>query len=455
MINRRKFIKQLSLTGGGIILSPLFSSRLLSKPMIQYFAIHEFIENNPDAVFIMRTDVGEKTDAAAIKQVGLDFGGSVFINTEDETKGVPLDHAFAIKPNLTSWRWDAGDSPFVENMGIITDVNFVEGVIESMKSRSISADDIYIREVNGSENMDEGGYSAMAARTGADVQVIGESIKTISDDKVQWIDIPEGIFFTKLPYLKPINIPDSWLLNISKFKAHSMGLTLCAKNLQGSIVNNYQRHCDSYNVIKSEIDPNHVRENTFDLIKSNYDRHLADGVPRWDISGWDFTSGLGMETWASRCTDNNSALQAGLHIIEGVYGRDGNGFHRGPNDGKAWDYMSNIIVFGKNAFHVDIIGHWLGSHEPGNFGLFHIAKEHGLSTYLNPMDIPVYEWKPDATATLAQLTDFDEAQVKEILGIPPRIRVVELLPIGYPLDASPVNKNRLPLKKIVKYERWQ
>lgn len=50
---------------------------------------------------------------------------------------------------------------------------------------------------------------------------------------------------------------------------------------------------------------------------------------------------------------------------------------------------------------------------------------------------------------------FDEARVKEILSIPREIRVVELLPIGYPQDPSPVEKQRLPLAEIVKYERWQ
>ena len=51
--------------------------------------------------------------------------------------------------------------------------------------------------------------------------------------------------------------------------------------------------------------------------------------------------------------------------------------------------------------------------------------------------------------------DFDEAQTKDILEIPDEIRVVELLPIGYPEDPSPVLKKRLPLSDIVKYERWQ
>ena len=50
---------------------------------------------------------------------------------------------------------------------------------------------------------------------------------------------------------------------------------------------------------------------------------------------------------------------------------------------------------------------------------------------------------------------FDEAQVKDILAIPKAIRVIELLPIGYPEDPSPGEKKRLPLSEIVKYERWQ
>ncbi|MDP8213673.1 MAG: nitroreductase family protein [Candidatus Euphemobacter frigidus] len=50
---------------------------------------------------------------------------------------------------------------------------------------------------------------------------------------------------------------------------------------------------------------------------------------------------------------------------------------------------------------------------------------------------------------------FFEEQVKEILNIPPKIRVVQLLPIGYPRDPGPVEKRRLPLETIVKYERWE
>jgi nitroreductase len=49
---------------------------------------------------------------------------------------------------------------------------------------------------------------------------------------------------------------------------------------------------------------------------------------------------------------------------------------------------------------------------------------------------------------------FDENRVKEILGIPEKIRVVELMPLGYPAEPWAVEKKRLPMDRIVKYEHW-
>jgi nitroreductase len=49
---------------------------------------------------------------------------------------------------------------------------------------------------------------------------------------------------------------------------------------------------------------------------------------------------------------------------------------------------------------------------------------------------------------------FDEARVKEILGIPSPVRVVQLMPLGYPADPSAVSKSRLGLDTLMHYERW-
>lgn len=49
---------------------------------------------------------------------------------------------------------------------------------------------------------------------------------------------------------------------------------------------------------------------------------------------------------------------------------------------------------------------------------------------------------------------FYEDKVKEILGIPQDIRVVELLVLGYPTNPSSAHKDRLSIEEIVMHERW-
>jgi nitroreductase len=49
---------------------------------------------------------------------------------------------------------------------------------------------------------------------------------------------------------------------------------------------------------------------------------------------------------------------------------------------------------------------------------------------------------------------FDEGIVKRILGIPDAVRVVQLMPLGYPVDSSSVAKGRLGIDAILRFERW-
>ena len=74
--------------------------------------------------------------------------------------------------------------------------------------------------------------------------------------------------------------------------------------------------------------------------------------------------------------------------------------------------MTNYILFGLNPFYVDIIGHWIGGHEPGNFGLFHMAREDGRISTLNPANIKVYEWDPASGATYKHLSAFERHPLK-------------------------------------------
>ncbi len=411
MLNRRRFLKTAAVTAGGAAaLSPLQALGSRYQNSTGFFGLHDFVENHPESVFIMRTDVDVKTNNTAKLQAGLAFSRSVFV---PKANGVPLTSIIPIKPNLTCSQTGNATFPLEYGMGVVTDCEFTEGVIEGLKELGISGSQMYVREVNCPEDFGPRGWTAMAERTGVDIRDLDGGVDSIGSENIVWTATPEGLWYRRIPYLWPINADNTWMLNIAKFKTHGMGVTLCCKNVQGSISKPYQQHCatptSSMGMKAGDRNPNYSSE-----ITENYNRHLADGVPRWDRPGSNtWNSGIGMETWASRCTDNNIALQSkiGLHIVEGIYGRDGNGFMEGPNAGtintkEAWDYMTNIIIFGKNQIYVDNIGHWLAGHEPGNFGLFHLAKDRGMSKVLNPMNIPVYEWKADGTAVRTPLTEF-------------------------------------------------
>jgi hypothetical protein len=249
----------------------------------------------------------------------------------------------------------------------------------------------------------------MATRTGIDLQVLSAPVGSLPAGAVQWVDVPNGGWFNRLPFLWPVNAPGTYLINVAKLKTHAMGMTLCAKNLQGSICARYVEHCTYYGQAMN-IDYANVRSDANSVILANYDRHVAAGVPRWDRPGT--TGGLWQETWATRCLDNNSVTHPGLHVIEGIYGRDGH-FMDGPSaEGLATDYMTNVIVFGKDPFRVDVIGHWLGGHEPGDFGLFHLASERGMAPTLDPSRIPLYEWHADGSAMPATLASFTRTPLK-------------------------------------------
>ncbi len=49
---------------------------------------------------------------------------------------------------------------------------------------------------------------------------------------------------------------------------------------------------------------------------------------------------------------------------------------------------------------------------------------------------------------------FQTNKVKDVLGIPADIAVIELMPIGYPADRQE-SPRREPIEKIVCYEQWQ
>ena len=382
-----------------------------------YLSLHPFVEAHPEAVFIKRTSVSDKTDSEAKQREGLALAGSLF--APGDTPGIPLGAQLAIKANLTC---ASGQGNTDAGMGILTDKFFLEGMIEGLVSAGFPAEQAYIREGNWlgdgycSTEASTTGYPEMAQRTGVHLtdfatgkranQLYINSMEEGSE--VIWKDVPEGVVFKRIPYVAPFNAPDSWLLDVAKLKTHGMGLTLSAKNLQGMVVPPYTRFCEGVEATLEH--PTSMLDNFQPDLESHveelYEAHKAEGYPRWDRPGRTYDGGYGMEMWSQRTCDSLSVSPIGLAMVEGIYGRNGNAFLKGPGPGgSAEDFMMNVVIFGKNPFLVDIVGVWLAGHEPGNMGLFHIARERGLSPLLNPMDIPLYLWGEEPT--LVQLDTFE------------------------------------------------
>lgn len=467
MFSRRDFLTSSALLyAGAPALGPVPIFAAASKPS-GYFGVHPFVERHPEAVFIMRTQVDYKTNSAACKRAGLAFGRSIIVPMDDT--GVPVTHNIAAKPNLTAH--DAVDKKrgltLEDTMGIATDVFFVEGLFESLKELGVRGSRMHMRDVNGGGVIEPRGYVAMAERVGATVTPVRNDVKTRDDAKDAeafiWREVPGGVVSTQLPYLWPFNARNSWNLNVAKFKAHEMGLTLTAKNWQGSHPDPFQRYCGAWSDIaamqklEKAVNKEWIHPNVHQVVAADFRRHTQT-IPRWDTpdvlrsdpqynEAYYYTATC-MELWAHRTIDNHAASPMGLHIIEGIYGHDGD-FNNGPNpfgnennyDGRAWDYMTNVVLFGKNPYLVDLVGHWLGGHEPGNFGLFHIAMERGKLSVMNPMHIPVYEWQ-DGVAVRRPLTSFTRTPLRSFY-LHQRTREPLWHLCNEPFDYSKVSENRL------------
>lgn len=421
-MDRRSFVKSVAAAGIATSLSPVILAGT-RRAQNSYLKLHPFIENNPDAVFIKRTNVLEKTDTSQKKLEGLNFCKELF--TASDSDGIPFTHMLGIKPNLTC-TFGTGDT--VDGMGIRTDTAFMDGFLQGLVDLGYPGGNIAMREGNWAgdaycpDDRLVGGIKSVAEKLGAHLldfpsgRMIDQlSFETlIEEQEVTWLDVPNGVVLKRIGYMHPYNKQNSALINIAKFKAHGMGLTLCVKNLQGCIVSPLVRFCEG--VEETRRHPAHVQayfhDNMEDELQKSYLRHRNDGVPRWDRPGSGASGGWGMEAWANRTCDSHSVMIPGLHIIEGIYGRNGDGFNAGPGpNGKPEEFMSNYLIFGKNAFLVDIVGLWLGGHEPGNFGLFHIAKERGLIPFFNPRSVQLYSWDT-GVATLKPLEDFQRFPLK-------------------------------------------
>jgi len=220
-VSRRTFFKQLGGVGLATLAAPndwAFASAASVPAGAGAPGPPPFVEAHPEAVFIRRTKVAAKTDAEAIRREALAFARQVF--TLEKGPGISASPTVAIKPNLTSTKRTG------LTYAIITDTYAVEGLVDGLKDLGVDPGSIFIREGLHKEQATTG-YAEMALRAGVHY---GDDLARTPTT----LECPDGVVFRRTKYLGPFAYPDTFLINVAKHKTHSMGLTLCVKNLQGT-----------------------------------------------------------------------------------------------------------------------------------------------------------------------------------------------------------------------------
>ena len=374
----------------------------------KYFSPHPFIEQNPKAVFIRRTHAAHKMDAEAKRREGLRLAQAIFVARDDA--GVPITHRVILKPNVTSLASRTRNAE--ELWGTGTDPQFYEGLVLGLQQLGVSR--FHFIDSTSYADWNIRGLLDINDRLGVVTEDPERRMKHLREGwKTNWNTVPDGVVFKRIPHYAPVNEPDTWLLNIAKWKAHSMGLTQTVKNEQGLVAHPFTTFCGGWRAVlgvSDEVKPD-INPRVETLVNGFFERHRQLGYSRYDSRGSNGNGAqllpIDQEIWAHKTCDNMSTLTTGLAMVEGICGRDGDGFYVGD------DYLTNIVFFGKDKFRVDLIGLWLAGHEPGNVHLYRIAKERGLSDTFNPWEIPVYEWTDDGPVS-RQLTDFPRTPLKTV-----------------------------------------
>ena len=380
----------------------------LARGAQPFFGLHPFLEQNPKAVFIRRTHVPHKLDADAKRAEGLRLAQAIFVPRSEP--GVPVTHQIVLKPNATSLA--PIRRPAEENWGTGTDPQFYEGLVLGLKQLGLTKFTFVDSTSYASWNLR--GLLDINERLGIRTQDPERRPRHLRESwETTWSTVPEGVVFRRIPHYAPVNENGTWLLNIAKWKAHSMGLTLTVKNEQGLVAHPFTNFCAGWRAVlnaNEEVKPE-INPNVEKLVNAALERHRKMGYSRYDTVGsranGAFLRPIEQEIWAQKTCDNMSTLKTGLAMIEGISGRDGDGFHVGD------DYLANMVIFGKDKFRVDVIGLWLGGHEPGNVHLYRIARERGLTDTFCPWDIPVYEWT-DAGPVTRRLPDFPRTPLRTV-----------------------------------------
>ncbi|MCX6614428.1 MAG: DUF362 domain-containing protein, partial [Acidobacteria bacterium] len=201
------------------------------------FAVPPFVDAHPKAVFLKRTSVPSKTDGPAKLKEGLSFAREVLMPVDQA--GIPVGHRIILKPNFTSVR---NKRPDVENLGTGTDAEFYEGIVMGLKELGVKK--MSFLEANGFHTWNYRGLIDINERHGVEMNEPERRERNFRDSyEMTWTKVHDPVVYKRIPHFAPVNEPDTWLLNIAKWKSHGMCMTLSTKNLQGLVVKPFVRFC--------------------------------------------------------------------------------------------------------------------------------------------------------------------------------------------------------------------
>jgi uncharacterized protein (DUF362 family) len=243
-----------------------------------------------------------------------------------------------IKPNVV-WKMPA-------DSGVVTHPAFVGGLVDALRERGLSADDIVVAEGGGIEGDHDMAEFFTLAGYADELSSRGVELRDLNDDGSVEMALPGGRVLHTLHVARTIVGEERTIINVAKLKTHNFAaVTLCVKNMQGMLSPIHHRH-----------------------LCTRYPRYKGDDGVGVDLNLLDHPS-----RFFDKLMDLAQALHPDLHIIEGVVGRDGTGFQRGKN------IPMGIALAGINPLAVDTVGAMLMGLDPQEVGPLHAARERELT----------------------------------------------------------------------------
>ncbi|MBI2914825.1 MAG: DUF362 domain-containing protein [Firmicutes bacterium] len=382
-------------------------------------ALNPFVRANPDAVFIMKTELASTEDRQGFEEAGYRIVRALLRQApHDENGGVPGGCGVRegrpdpiIKPNVVDGNMTDHEGRPIPSDGVVTDVHFVAGITRFLQEAGYPR--ITVAEGGDPRRGEDGeytmeqifrdrGYREMADRLG--LLLVGLNKVAYGPGELQWRSLGDrGVVFKEIPFVRPF--PGEFVINVPTLKTHYLAMTsLSAKNLQGTIAVDYRHHCQPMTMLEGYPPEllEHFQPDFADRVKRLCERHEREGYWRMNVQ---------YELFAQRTCDTILAMrpQPSINIIEGIRGRDGTAFRSGR------DWLTNLVVAGVNPVNVDTVASFLMGQTPkAVVAYLRIAEERGLGT-CDPFAITTYVVDDDgAFKPCERLSDY---QVQPFLDV--------------------------------------